>query len=209
MDSLREPVGDQPTEVYWRRRIVAATGLVLVLVVLYFLATSRGGDDKKAAVTPDVGSTAAATTSPAPSAPPTGDVSRACTATDVQLTVTPNPFNFAGGTLPVFDVAIKNTGGSPCLLDTAAAGSEFIVWSGGEANKDMYFSTAYCPGDATITPRQLLLAAGAEEPFSLTWSRQRVGEGCTTGTAPAAGYYWAQLTLQGISSDPTQFQLSA
>jgi hypothetical protein len=135
-------------------------------------------------------------------------VSRACTAADVQLTVTPNPFNFTGGKLPLFDVSIKNIGSSPCLLDTAATGSEFTVWSGGESNKDMYFSTAYCPTDGTITARELLLAAGAEEPFSLTWSRQRVGEGCTTGNAPTAGYYWAQLTLQGIASEPTQFQLS-
>lgn len=210
MDGLREPVGGQPPEVYWRRRIVAATGLVLALVVLYFLAFSPDGGKDDAAVSPGAEAPAEGTddtTTPA-SDGATGGTSRACTAEDVQLTVTPNPFNVAGGALPVFDVSVKNNSATPCLVDTAAEGTEFTVWSGGESNKDMYFSTAYCPDDATVASRQMLLQSGTEEKLSVTWSRQRVGEGCTTGDAPAAGFYWAQLTVQGIASEPTQFQLS-
>ena len=205
MDGLRDPVGGKSPEIYWRRRIVAAIGVVLVIVVIYFLASSPGGKttDAKGATTPPPATSA--DPSADPSAQPSGDVSRACTAADVTLTVTPNPFEFAAGALPVFDVAIKNAT-APCLLDTASTDTSLVIWSGGESNKDIYFSSAYCPDDGTITSRQLLLQAGAEEPFSLTWSRQRKGEGCSTGNAPGEGFYWAQVTIQGIASEPAQFQ---
>ncbi len=207
MDGLREPVGGNPPEVYWRRRIVAIVGAVLLLVVLYFLLFSPGGD----------GSNAAPATSPDPmvTADPTAgatagtDVSRPCTAADVAITTTPNPFSFPGGALPVFDVSITQSGSTPCLLDTSAANTEFEVWSGGESNKDIYYSTSYCPDDATITERTMILQPGDEEPFQVTWSRQRVSAECATGSTPDPGFYWAQLTIQGIESEPAQFELAS
>ncbi len=205
MDGLREPVGGNPPEVYWRRRIVAIVGAVLLLVVVYFLVSSPGGGDSTATTdtTPDP------TVTPDPTAGATGgvDVSRACTSADVTLTVSPNPFTFSADSLPVFDVSVNQDGATPCLLDTSTADSQFVVWSGGESNTDIYYSTEYCADDATITPRTMILQPGADEPFQVTWSRQRVGPDCTPGDEPTAGYYWAQLTIQGIESEPAQFQL--
>jgi hypothetical protein len=206
MDGLREPVGGQPPEVYWRRRIVAIVGAVLLLVVLYFLLFSPGGGDSSAApaTTPDP----AATADPTAEATAGTDVSRPCTAADVTITTTPNPFSFAAGALPVFDVSLTQSGATPCLLDTSTANTEFVVWSGGESNKDIYYSTSYCPDDATITERTMILQPGADEPFQVTWSRQRVGSDCTPGSDPGPGFYWAQLTIQGVASEPTQFELA-
>lgn len=205
MDGLREPVGSQPPEVYWRRRIVAIVGAVLLIVVVYFLLSSPGGGDGKEAApatTPEAAVTPDPTASPDPV-----DASRACTADDVTITTTPNPFSFAAGALPVFDVSITQSGATPCRLDTSAPDTEFVVWSGGESNKDVYFSTAYCSDDTTITPRAMILEPGDKEPYQVTWSRQRVNAECAKGSAPAAGFYWAQLTIQGIESEPAQFQL--
>ncbi len=205
MSGLREPVGGQPPEVYWRRRIVAVIGLVLAFVVLYFLVFSPGGkDDKKetpgASTSPETSQSPNPTSSPAPS----GEA-RACTTADVQLTATANPQNFAAGALPLFDVAIKNSGASPCMLDTAAAGTELKITSG----SDRIFSSLDCPADATINARQFLLAAGASDAFSVTWNRQRSAEGCTAVTAtPKAGTYHALLTIQGISAGDVTFTLS-
>ncbi len=205
MDGLREPVGGNPSEVYWRRRIVAIVGAVLLLVVVYFLAVSPGGGDSNAApsTTPDPNVTG----NPTAGATAGTDASRPCTASDVTITATPNAFSFGDGALPMFDVALTQSGATPCLLDTSAADTEFVVWSGGESNKDIYYSTAYCPEDATIAPRTMILQPGDEEPFQVTWSRQRVGADCTPGDDPDAGFYWAQLTIQGVESEPTQFEL--
>jgi hypothetical protein len=212
MDGLREPAGNLPPEVYLRRRIVAGLGFVLVLVVLYFLVSSPGGskDDKGS---PATGATTAAsdapTVSPGATAAPDVDAARACTAADGLLTVTPTPFKVTGGALPTFNVSIKQQGSSPCLLDTTADGTNFMVWSGGESNRDIYFDTAYCETDTTITSRQMVLQPGVEESLALTWNRNRVGEGCTLGSAAAPGFYWAKLTVQGIESEPAQFQIES
>ena len=205
MDGLREPVGGQSPEVYWRRRIVAIVGAVLLLVVLYFLVSSPGGDADPA---DDVTNSPAVTTSPDPTETVDAAASRACTSADVTVTVAPNPFSVAGGALPVFDVTLTQVGSTPCLVDTAATDTEFAVWSGGESNKDIYFSSTYCADDPTVTAREFLLQPGGEESLNVTWSRQRIGEGCVTGADPGAGFYWAQLTVQGIASEPTQFELA-
>lgn len=207
MDGPREPGGELPREVYVRRRIVAGLGLLLVLVVLYFLIASPGGGDGDT----DPGSTSspAATESTEPTSSPLADASRACTSADVLLTLTPTPFKLSGGALPTFDVSIKQQGSSPCKLDTEAENTHFVVWSGGEGNRDIYFDTAYCDADNTITPRQMVLQPGAEEKMTLTWGRTRVGEGCTQGAAASPGFYWAQVVLQGIESEPAQFQIES
>ncbi len=202
MDGLREPVGGQPPEVYWRRRIVAIVGAVLLLVVVYFLAVSPGGGDPNAtpATTPD------ATVSADPTAGATAgaDVSRPCTAADVTLTATPNPSDFGAGALPVFDVSITHTGSTPCLLDTEAADTELLITSG----SDRIFSSLDCATDATINARKFLLQPDAEETFSVTWSRQRSVPECTAVSAtPGNGTYHAVLTIQGIEAPDLTFQL--
>ncbi len=206
MDGLREPVGGNPPEVYWRRRIVAIVGAVLLLVVVYFLVASPGGGDSTA--TPGTTPDPTVTADPTAGATAGVDVSRACTAADVTLTATPNPFTFAVGALPIFDVSLTQSGVTPCRLDTSTANTELVVWSGGESNKEIYYSTSYCPDDATITPRTMILQPGDDEPFQVTWSRQHVGPDCTPGDDPATGFYWAQLTIQGIESEPAQFELA-
>ncbi len=212
MDGLREPAGNLPPEVYLRRRIVAGLGLVLVLVVLYFLVSSPGGS-KEDKGSPATGSTAAATdtpsASPGASTSPDIDAARACTAADVLLTVTPTPFKLTNNSVPTFNVSIKHQGTSPCLLDTTADGTNFMVWSGGDSNRDIYFDTAYCETDTTITSRQMVLQPGVEESMALTWNRTRVGEGCTIGSAAAPGFYWAKLTVQGIEAEKAQFQIES
>lgn len=202
MDGLR-PVGGQPPEVYWRRRIVAAMGLVLTLVVIYFLASSPGGDKDKTGT--KTTNSAAPIVSTTPSGGPSADASRPCAAADVTLTVTPNPKNFASGSLPVFDVDIKQVGATPCLLDTAATGTELKITSG----SDRIFSSLDCPADATINARKFVLSAGASETFQVTWKRQRSAPECTTvEAAPKAGTYHALLSVQGIAAADATFTLS-
>lgn len=206
MADSREPGGALPREIYMRRRIVAGIGLVLVLVIAYFLIFSPSGDGDDAAT--DTTTTPAPTVSsdPTTSAAPV-DASRACTDADVQLTLTPNPFEVAAGGVPSFDVAIQQVGASPCSLNTDAD-SSLVVWSGGESNRDIYFDSTYCESDATITSRQMVLDTGAAESLTASWNRIRVGEGCTQGASAGEGYYWAQVTLQGIASEPAQFHIN-
>ena len=205
MDGLRDPVGGKPQEIYWRRRIVAAIGVVLILVVIYFLVSSPGGKKDGTASSVSTPPAATANSSADPSALPSGGVSRPCTAADVTLTMAANPAKFAAGALPVFDVDIKQSGSTACLLDTAATGTELKITSG----TDRIFSSLDCPADATINARQFLLQPGANETFQVTWNRQRSASECATVSAtPGAGTYHAVLTVQGVEGSDASFALA-
>lgn len=205
MDGLRDPIGGKPPEIYWRRRIVAAIGVVLVFVVIYFLATSPGGKADGTATSKSAEPSVSEDPAVDPSALASGDASRSCTSADVTLTMTANPGSFAGSALPVFDVAIKQTGLTPCRLDTAAADTELLITSG----SDRIFSSLDCPADATINARQFVLQPDASEAFQVTWNRQRSAPGCSTvAAAPRAGTYHAVLTVQGIEGNDTTFGLT-
>ncbi len=203
MDGLKQPVGDLPPQIYWRRRIIFFGGLVLFIAVLWILITSPSGGGEGNSADPTTTPTASPTV--APTATPDVSLARACGPDDVQLTVTPNPFTSAGGALPQFDVAIEHIGLTPCLLDTEAAGTELHIRSG----PDRIWNSTDCPANSPINARQFLLQPDAEENFSVTWPRQRSNPDCTTQTSePAAGFYLATLTIQGIESDEAQFQLT-
>mgnify|MGYP005812614539 CR=1 FL=1 len=205
MDGVRRPVGDQPPEVYWRRRILVLGVVALIGVVIWFLVTSpRGSKDPSgpdATTSPTISPTVTTSLSPGT----TLDASRPCADADVTITATPNPGTFAAGSLPVFDVAIAMEGFTPCKLTVTQENSELLITSG----NDRIFSSLDCPNDATFTEREFILQADSpDEMFQVTWNRQRSAPGCATVTStPGAGYYWAAITIQGIAAEPVQFVL--
>jgi hypothetical protein len=204
MEGLRQPVGDLPPEVYWRRRLVIIGGLLLLILVLWFLVTSPSGDND---------TSTAGDATPSPTASPTTTataaealaVGRECTEGDLEITTTPNPFTFDSDSLPSFDVAIEHVGDSPCLLQTAHEDSALLITSG----SDRIWSSADCPTQSPINDREFLLEAGQEEDFQVTWPRTRSAPECATVTAePAPGFYLADLSLQGIAAEQVQFELA-
>jgi hypothetical protein len=205
VDGVRKPVGDQPPEVYWRRRILVLGVVALIGVVIWYLVTSPRGTDEPSS--PDV--TTSPTVSPTVTtslSPGAGlDAARPCDDADVTITANPNPGTFPAGSLPVFDVSISMDGVSPCKLTVTQENSELLITSG----NDRVYSSLDCPNDATINEREFILQADSpDEMFQVTWNRQRSAPGCATvTTTPGAGYYWAAITVQGIASEPVQFVL--
>lgn len=203
MDGVRHPVGRQSANVYWRRRLVVLLGLILVVVVAWFLITSPSGDGSEEPVADSSVSPGATTTADA--AADGGDPSRACGVDDVEITVTPNPFNVTLGSIPAFDVSIAHVGSSSCLLSTGGTDSELLITSG----STQIYTTADCPSNSPINERDFLLSGDTTESFSVNWNGQWSAPECGTSTnSTQAGYYWATLTLQGIEAEPAQFQLS-
>lgn len=203
MEGLRNPVGDQPPEVYWKRRLIAGVAAAAILVFLVWIITSAlsGGSED-----PSPGSSVEASVDASGSAAQTGDASasRACGASDVVITTTANPTAVAAGALPVFDATVTHNGQSACKLDTDADGTELLITSG----EDRIYSSADCPDDETIASKQLILAPGASEDLSVTWSRQRSVPECTAVRAePGPGTYKASLAIQGIQSEVATFTL--
>ncbi len=199
MEGLRHPVGRQPAQVYWFRRLLLLAFIVLVAVVAWFLIASPSGDDATEP-TADVSQSPGVTTSAA------DDGTRACGVDDVQITVAANEANYPAETLPVFNVRVAHTSASPCFLSTSGADSIMLITSG----NDRIYSTADCPAESTLNPRDFLLTDNAEEQFQVSWGRTRSTEGsCDKPEAtPQPGTYNATVTIQGIAAEPATFQLS-
>ena len=201
VEGLRTPIGDQPPEVYWRRRLTVVGGLILLILVIWFLVTSPSGESDPDApapsVTPTVEPTSTADPGPATSA-------GACGPDDISISLVATPFSVGPDGLPTFEATVEHTGAVPCSLDTGASNSDLYIRSGGDA----IFYASHCPESSPISSRQFLLADGATETFAVTWNRQRSAENCGSNTGDVLpGFYMATLTLQGIAADEAQFEL--
>lgn len=201
MDGLRHPVGTEPSEVYWKRRLAVVIAVAVVALMIWLVISSLG------APSPTTPSSPATTVSTSPTPNPTSveALNRPCTSADVALGIGANPTVVPAPGKPSFDVTIEQIGTSPCKLDTAADGTELLIVSG----SDRIFSSTDCPDDTTFELQALLLQPGAQEGLTLTWDRTRSAAGCKAVSAtPRPGTYKATLTIQGITADVAVFNLS-
>ena len=199
MSTVLHPVGPQPERVYWIRRLLIV--LVVVVVVLVLVALLRGGSGPDAdapADTADPADPAAAdgavATDPGGPAP--------CAAAELALTLTTDAPTYAAGVLPVFTVAITNTGTVSCTVDAGDPAREILITSGA----DRIWSSLDCPAEGG--ERMLLLEPGARDAADVGWPRIRSAEACATGLPePRPGTYNAVTKLLGAESAPVVFDL--
>ncbi|WP_024286829.1 hypothetical protein [Cellulomonas sp. KRMCY2] len=204
MSTVLHPVGPQPERVYWIRRLVIV--LVAVVVVLVVFALLRGGADPDADAPADPAGSAdpaaadGAVTDDAAATDPGGPA--ACTAAELALTLTTDATTYAAGVLPIFTVAVTNTGTVSCTVDAGDPGREILITSGA----DRIWSSLDCPAEGG--ERMLLLEPGARDAVDVGWSRIRSAEGCATGLPePRPGTYNAVTKLLGAESAPVVFDL--
>lgn len=96
----------------------------------------------------------------------------------------------AAGSRVEVPITITNNGQVPCLLDVGNASLELVVTSG----EDTVWTTAQCP--AARDERQILLATGAAEQATITWSGRRSAADCPSDTRDArAGTYRVQVSV--------------
>lgn len=177
---------------YRRRRIVVLLALLLVVAGVVWGATALlgggiGGGAQAGTPTYAPSSTAPDdATTPQPTTAP-GEVA-ACDAAAMDADLAVDPPDPAPGTAVGFQVTLRNTGATPCLVDAGLASLVASVTSGGDA----VWSSAHCAGEEA---RELLLDAEAEHTTSVRWAGRRSAEGCP-GDQPAAGAGTYRVTLE-------------
>jgi len=200
MDGVRTPVGEMPSDVYWRRRLVVLAVAVLSVVVLWYLLRPLfGGPAEPGTPLADTTTSPAPTGSPGVTTPPV--ISVACAAPDTVIVLAANPQNLAAdATAAYFDATVTNNGAAPCLFDTAVAGTEFLVTSG----EDRVFSSLDCPAVNPVPATQLLLQPGTSGVFTTAWNLTRSDAACPAApiTVDKTGRYNAALTVNGIVATP-------
>ena len=203
------PIGPEPSVVYWVRRGAILLVVLTLIIGLFWLLGSRGSSDSVAPA--PVGSSAALaseTASPAASGAAASDEAVAgvvadCPDSAIQVETTTDSSTYAVGTTPRLTLTITNTGTVDCLRDVGPKANELEITSGGYH----VWSSDDC--NASDKSKIVTLAAGEKVGSSITWNGRLSQNGCpNTGTAAKAGRYDLVGRNETVESEPTAFALT-
>lgn len=200
MSTFRNPVGPQPSNVYWRRRIIVglAALAVIVIIILIFIQPRGGEPEPK---TTDVKQTSSASTPPA-------DPSAACAPANIKLEAVTDKLSYAAGENPMISLTITNTGSSACTINAGSTVQELIITSGSEK----YWDSKDCQSGAVDAPT-ILQPNVPQSSTPIAWDRTRSSPSTCEGDrpkVPAGGAsYHLSVKVGDIESESTkQFQLN-
>jgi hypothetical protein len=189
MSTIRNPVGPQPSSVYWRRRLVLGLGILAVIIVIVLLIVGPGlagkGGDPKVANTPGPSSSAAAPVD-------NSDPSQACDPSKITVAAVTDKDSYAAGEEPMISLSVTNTGNASCTFQAGADVQVYTVTSG----KDIIWTSKDCQAAAEPTPTVLEPGkAVSTTPFA--WDRTRSSTTTCEGDRPAvaAGGATYRLTV--------------
>lgn len=134
---------------------------------------------------------------PTASASPTEAVVAACTAADLQVSLTADRNSYAAGQNPALAVTYTNTSGNPCIVTGGVNNVDVNITSG----PAQVYNYAQCYANPVADAE---VAAGATNTTALTWNRSLNVLGCNTAATIQPGYYWAIATVNGVTSQPVR-----
>ncbi len=210
MSSIRNPVGPQPPNVYWRRRLIVLIGIVAVIVVILLIVFAPKGGSPSAA---DTKTPSPHATDPNPDPSFTGGAtdaaSGACAPSVITITPITDAASYAAGTQPQLSMSITNSGAKACSIDVGTKAQDYIITSGA----DSIWNSADCQTDATSSVQTLQPGKTlTTQPFP--WSRTRSSKDTCSAPNPAqvtagGASYHLQVKLGNVTSKGTkQFVLN-
>jgi hypothetical protein len=223
MSTIKNPVGPEPSKVYWRRRALVLLGLVAVIAIIVLIivkpgSSSNTGDGAAPVGTPTPSASApaeaAAPTAPsvpegAGSAPVTDGETPACDASTITVTPVTDADSYAAGVNPQLSISLTNTGSAACSLNVGTAQQIYTITSG----EEKYWVSTDCQVEPSDTPTVIEAGATlASTPFA--WDRTRsTPDTCGSPDrpqVPAGGAsYHLDVSIGGIASTASkQFALS-
>jgi hypothetical protein len=187
MSTIRNPVGPQPKNVYWRRRLLVLVGVLVVILIIVLIVARPGGAKPTASGTHTPGHTTAASVA-------------ACNPADVTVVGVTDALSYASGVDPQLSLTITNTGKSACSFKDGSDQQDYVITSGTEkiwSSKDC--QTGAVSATTTLQPN----VAVKSTPFA--WSRTRSNAAaCTATNAPqviaGGASYHLTVTVNGVTS---------
>jgi hypothetical protein len=196
MSTIRNPVGPQPGNVYWRRRLLVLLGIVAVIVIIILIVVRPGGGKPVAhnTNTPHTAVAAAA----------------ACKPADVKVVGVTDALSYAAGVNPMLSLSITNTGSTACSFKDGSDQQVYVITSGTEK----IWSSKDCQTDA-VSATTTLQPGVAVKSTPFAWTRSRSNPAACTATNPpqvtaGGASYHLTVTVNGVSSakaDSPQFIL--
>ena len=204
MSTFRNPVGPQPSRVYWRRRLVVLIGIIAAIILIAFIVSPKA-DSGTPASAPS--SAPAADSTPAPAASDEPAVDGECDPTDVAVTAITDSNNYAPDQEPRLAFSIANVSTVPCTFNVGTTQQVFQVSSGAE----QYWSSKDCETDPVDAP--LLLEPNvAVTSTPIPWDRTRSAADTCDGDRPAVpatgATYSLSVSVGEVESEPVSFILN-
>jgi hypothetical protein len=198
MSTFRNPVGPQPSSVYWRRRLVVGLLLLAVIVIVVLIVIQPRGDNAKE---PKPGDTTSQSQPPA-------DPDAACVPGTVEVTAATDKSSYAAGENPRLSLTVTNIGAVPCTINAGTSQQEFLITSGSE----LYWNSKDCQTDAADAAVVLQPGVPVSSSTPVVWDRTRSSTTtCDADRAkvPAGGAsYHLNINLGDLKSNDVQFILN-
>lgn len=221
------PIGTQPPQVYWRRRLFLVGAVVLLIVLVALTANALGGGNGSASAsgtssrTPTApasqsaaspsnsraaqkssGSTSKNSASGSSSVSPSQPIQQ-CSAKSLDVTAAVGQTSYKVGDHPSLEMQVTDLGSQPCVQDLADKQVELRVYNG----ESRVWGSHDCkvqPGtlDRTLTPRVPVKVA-------ISWLALSSQPGCKgTRQQVGAGSYTLYALLGGRMGKAAQFSIS-
>lgn len=198
MSTFRNPVGPQPSNVYWRRRLVVGLLLLAVIVIVILLFVQPRGT-----TTPKPGDT----TPPTSQTSKPADPDAACAAGAVELTAVTDKSTYAAGENPMISLTLTNKGSSACTINAGTTQQTYLITSGSE----QYWSSKDCQSGAVDAP-VILQPNVPQSTTPIAWDRTRSSTSTCEGDRPkvpgGGASYHLNITLGDLKSNDVQFILN-
>lgn len=198
MSTFRNPVGPQPAQVYWRRRLVVLLGLLAIVVIVVLIVVQPRGTNPA----PTPSGSSPAPTAGAGAGAGTGDTVECDPA---KLTIDPitDADSYEPGVNPQLSFTLKSTMTEPCLLAAGSDLQEFRVTSG----EELIWSSKDCQTDAVAA--EIILQPGVPKQGStVAWDRTRSSvDTCTTAREPVVAggaSYHLEVAIGDVESATTK-----
>src|SRR5476649_642316 len=134
MSTIRNPVGPQPRNVYWRRRLLVLLGALAVIVIIILIVVRPGGGKPTPLNTKSPHTPVAA--------------AAVCKASDVKVVGVTDALSYAAGVDPQLSLTITNTGSTACSFKAGSDQQAYVITSGTEkiwSSKDCFPGTSSAP----------------------------------------------------------------
>ena len=197
MSTFRNPVGPQPSSVYWRRRLVVGALLLAVIVIVILIFIQPRGETPK---TPDVKETNSQSEAPVE---PDAD----CDPDVVDVKAVTDKSTYAPGENPLISLTVTNTGAMACTINAGTTQQEYLITSGSE----LYWSSKDCQTAAVDAP--VILEPNIPQSTNpITWDRTRSSPTTCESERPAVpgggASYHLNINLGELKSNDVQFILN-
>jgi hypothetical protein len=204
MSTFKNPVGPQPSSVYWRRRLVVGLGLLAVIVIIMMIVFAPR-DSTPAPVPTETG----ASKSPEATNPetPAGDA-EACASGVVTVVAATDKNSYSAGELPQLSLTINNTGSVACTFNAGSDVQEYIITSG----SDNIWNSTHCQVEPVAAAIQLEAGESISAP-AIAWDRTRSDPSTCdddrSQVIAGGATYRLQIIVDGVESEDVPFLLNS